>query len=124
MLKDLVRYFDSFVGKRTEEIGEVILIHNLLHQKLVDEKKACFEELLKIIPDSSRDLLYDLEDKTNYQAAFVNELMYRQGLLDGLNFRNVALNRHVKEDFTGDFKEGTDIKQYCIGDSPCGSYSE
>lgn len=66
--------------------------------------------MLKIIPDSSKDLLYDLEDKANYQAAFVNEFMYRQGLLDGLNFHNVSLNNHVKEEFVGDFKEGTDMK--------------
>ncbi len=34
MLKDLEHYFDCFVGKRTEEIGQVVLMKNLYTRSL------------------------------------------------------------------------------------------
>ncbi|MDF2922606.1 MAG: hypothetical protein K0R57_1520 [Paenibacillaceae bacterium] len=104
MLKDLNFYFDDFVGKRTEEIGQVILINNLYYKQLIDEKGCSFKALMKNIPNSYQALLFEFEDKANYQAAFANEFMYRQGLLDGLNLRHISLNSHEKEFFEGDFK--------------------
>lgn len=110
MLKELECYFDCFVGKRTEEIGQVILMKNLYYRKLVNGRRCSFEEMLKSIPDSCRELLFDFEDKVNYQVAFANEIIYRQGLLDGLNFRNTNLNNHVHEHFVGEFEEGNGIR--------------
>ncbi len=110
MLKELECYFDYFVGKRTEEIGQVILLKNLYYRKLVNSKRCSFEEMMRNIPDSCRELLFDFEDKVNYQAAFANEIIYRQGLLDGLNFRNITLSNHVQEHFVGEFEEGTGIR--------------
>ncbi|MDP4095585.1 hypothetical protein OIN60_02110 [Paenibacillus sp. P96] len=110
MLQELERYFDYFVGKRTEEIGQLILMRNLYYRKLVNSKRCSFEEMLKSIPDSCRELLFDFEEKVNYQATFANEIIYRQGLLDGLNFRNTTLNNHVQEHFVGEFEEGTRIR--------------
>lgn len=107
MLKELEFYFDYFVSKRTEEIGQVILMKNLFYRKLVEGKRNSFAELLKNIPESCQDLLYDFEDKENYQTAFANELMYRQGLLDGLHLRNTALDKHFQENFAGICEEGT-----------------
>ena len=109
MLQELERYFDYFVGKRTEEIARVILLKNLYYRNLMEGKRYTFEELLKNIPDPCQDMLYDFEDKENYQSAFAYEIMYRQGLLDGLNFRNTALNNHIQEYFVGNFEEGTGI---------------
>jgi len=54
--------------------------------------------------------LLDYEDKVNYQSAFENEIMYRQGLLDGLNYRNTIIKSHEEEQFVGEFKEGTGIR--------------
>ncbi|MFM9282333.1 hypothetical protein [Paenibacillus jiagnxiensis] len=102
LLQELEHYFDYFVGKRTEEIGQVILMKNLYYRRLVNSKRCSFEEMLKSIPDSCRELLFDFEDKANYQATFANEIIYRQGLLDGLNFRNTTLNNHVQVDFVGE----------------------
>ncbi|MNN74331.1 hypothetical protein D3C81_1905210 [compost metagenome] len=73
-------------------------------------KRCLFEEMLKNIPDSCQELLFDFEDKVNYQAAFANEIIYRQGLLDGLSFRNTTLNNHIQEHFVGEFEEVNSVK--------------
>ncbi|RED83159.1 hypothetical protein [Cohnella phaseoli] len=105
MLKDLEHYFDCFVGKRTEEIGQVVLMKNLYYKELVNTKRCSFQEMMRSIPDSCQELLFDFEDKANYQAAFANEIIYRQGFLDGLNLRNTTLINHVHEHFVGEFEE-------------------
>lgn len=109
MLKELEFYFDYFVSKRTEEVGRVILMNNLFYRKLAEGKRNSFAVLLKNIPESCQDWLYDFEDKENYQSAFANELMYRQGLVDGLNMLNIAINNHVEKNFVGIFEEDTGI---------------
>ena len=109
MLKELECYLDYCVGKRTEEIAQVILLKNSYYRNLMKGKRYAFDELLKNIPKSCKDLLFDLEEKEKNQAAFAYEIMYRQGLLDGLNFRNTALNNHIHEQYVGNYKEGTGI---------------
>ncbi|MNO22092.1 hypothetical protein D3C76_118690 [compost metagenome] len=110
MLRELESYFDDFVEKRTEEIAQVILMKNLYYRKVMKSKRCLFEEMLKNIPDSCQELLFDFEDKVNYQAAFANEIIYRQGLLDGLSFRNTTLNNHIQEHFVGEFEEVNSVK--------------
>lgn len=47
VLKELECYFDYFVGKRTEEIGQVILMKNLYYRELVNSKRSSFEEMIE-----------------------------------------------------------------------------
>lgn len=106
MLQDLEQYFDSFIAQRTEEIGVVIVKNNLCYKELTDSKRNSLDELIQSLSDTSREKVFHYEDQVNYQVAFVNEIMYRQGLLDGLNCRNTNIKKHLEAQFMGDFKEG------------------
>lgn len=110
MLQDLEQYFNSFIAKRTEEIGVEIVRNNLYYKELADCKRSSLDELIQSLSDTNREKVFNYEDQVNYQVAFVNEIMYRQGLLDGLNCRNTNIKKHVEAQFMGDFKEQNDIK--------------
>lgn len=103
MLLELDHYFQEFIAGRTEEIGQALLMKNNCYRRLSDEREKVMEELRRILPASHQGLLFELEDRFNYRMAFANELMYRQGLTDGLQMRQVSVEQHVASDFAGDY---------------------
>jgi hypothetical protein len=75
---------------RTDEIGSNVLMKHEAYQRLSEELKSCLHEILAYIPEDRRQLVLDYEEKEQAQMGLSVEIMYRQGLIDG-----VYLNRRL-----------------------------
>ncbi|MEX1028641.1 MAG: hypothetical protein WDZ91_01185 [Paenibacillaceae bacterium] len=90
MLKNVKSYLNDFVMVRTDEIGSNVLMKHAEYQELSEELKSKLHEILKYVPEDRRQLVFDYEEKEQAQMALSVEIMYRQGLIDG-----VYLNRRL-----------------------------
>lgn len=88
LIKDLKTYLCDFIALRTEEIGSNVLKQNAKYQELSKELQALFQEIFKVVPLEQHSILFAYEEKEQAQLALVVEMMYKQGLIDG-----VYLNR-------------------------------
>ena len=90
MLNNLNNYLKDFVMMRTDEIGSNVLAKHAEYQELSEALKSKLNEILKYVPEDRRHLVFDYEEKEQAQLALSVEIMYRQGLADG-----VYLNRRL-----------------------------
>ena len=88
LIKDLKTYLHDFIAMRTDEVGSNVLKQSAKYQKLSKELQALFQEFFQHIPQEQHSILFAYEEKEQAQLAFVVEMMYKQGLIDG-----VYLNR-------------------------------
>lgn len=84
MLKNLSTYMQEFIANRTDEIGRQVLMNHDEYRKLSNELREAIRALMMLLPEEGRQLVLSFEETENAQAALAGEIMYKQGLLDGL----------------------------------------
>ncbi|MGE6230715.1 hypothetical protein [Paenibacillus chitinolyticus] len=84
MLESVNYYLKSFIEKRTDELGQNVLMGHKDYQLLSESLKTKFNEVLEQASDEQRELLLKYEEEGQIQTALAIELMYKQGLMDGI----------------------------------------
>ncbi|TDF94408.1 hypothetical protein [Paenibacillus piri] len=90
MIKNLGTYLHDFIAMRTEEIGSNVLKQDAGYQELSKELQFLLKEIFKCVPIDRHPVIFAYEEKEQAQLALVVEIMYKQGLIDG-----VYLNRRL-----------------------------
>ncbi|GFZ86963.1 hypothetical protein GCM10008018_36370 [Paenibacillus marchantiophytorum] len=90
MIKSLRTYLYDFIAMRTEEIGNNVLKQDEGYRELSKELQSLLKEIFKCVPIDRHPTIFSYEEKEQAQLALAIEIMYRQGLIDG-----VFLNRRL-----------------------------
>ena len=88
MVKSLEDYYKEFIEVRSDEVCNFIWRSHDKYQELSQETMNKIAELLAQLPGGQKDLLYDYEEKKNEQIALMIELIYDQGVKDGICIKN------------------------------------
>ena len=88
MAKSLEDYYTEFIEARSDELSNFICRSNSRYQKLSHDTKNRINELLAKLHGGQKDLLYEYEEKKNEQIALMVELIYDQGLKDGIYIKS------------------------------------
>ena len=88
MVKSLEDYYKEFIKARSDEVSNFICRSNCRYQKLSNDIMNRINELLAKLPGGQKDLLYEYEEKKYEQIALMIELIYDQGLKDGIYIKN------------------------------------
>ena len=84
MVKPLEEYLNEFIIKRSDEACNFILNNNEKYKDLYQKTKCKIEQLLYGLPENMRKLFYEYEEKENQRIELMLEIIYYQGLEDGL----------------------------------------
>lgn len=84
MIKSWEDYYKEFVDMRSDEVCGFIFKTNDKYQELLKETINQMRKLSAQLSVGQKDLLYEYEEKKNEQIALMIELIYNQGLKDGL----------------------------------------
>jgi hypothetical protein len=80
--------FSNFVGTRVSEDLAELYLDNSKYIQLGVDIDSCSEEILSAVPEDSKSELRELLDKytgiNGLMSALVNEILYVQGLKDGI----------------------------------------
>ncbi|WP_432403859.1 hypothetical protein [Wukongibacter sp. M2B1] len=90
MLKTIDTYFDDFINERLLEISQEITNNNM---KVQDLRQDCFDlwdRIVDSLPKEDRKLIFKYEEKRNEEEKIYFEIIYRQGLNDGLKVGNIS----------------------------------
>lgn len=84
MVKSLEDYYKEFIEDRSDEICNFICRSHDKYQELSQDTMNRINELLAKLPGGQKDLLYEYEEKKNEKIALMIELIYDQGVKDGI----------------------------------------
>jgi hypothetical protein len=86
---DLEEYFNYLVIERCNEIYYKIISHNEEYQSLQAEIKSCFEELLRVLPESAQKEIVTetLSGTIGTLEMLLPRLTYKQILKDGFRLK-------------------------------------
>ena len=86
MLQPFNHYVKNCMEQRTDEIATKVFLTHRVYRKYAKELKNLFNEIVDAVPQDRRFLMFEYEEKEQAQLAVVMEIMYRQGLEDGVEF--------------------------------------
>lgn len=90
-VKDLDWYLKDFIGRRTDEVSNWVSVNHADYRELSKGVRSSLAQLFENLPTAKHHLIFEYEEKTNQQMVIIGEQLYRQGLMDGLAFRNRLL---------------------------------
>jgi len=90
MIRNLKTYLRDSIALRIDEIGSNVLNQHAEYQRLSKELQLILREIQKYVPPDQQQLVFTYEEKEQAQAALAVEIMYKQGLADG-----VYINRRL-----------------------------
>ena len=80
--------FEKFVDERTIDIGSNIVLKDPEYIRLVNEVDKIHFQIRDMLPDEFKHLIGQYEDICNLMQARAQDIMYEQGLKDGIEFKN------------------------------------
>jgi hypothetical protein len=90
MLKGHNQYFKGYIIDRTEEIGQEILVNNQRYRELNTEISEVQQALADNLSPQLQPLLGRYDNAEAEQDSVIIEIMYQQGLIDGLKLAKLA----------------------------------
>ncbi|WP_432662551.1 hypothetical protein R9X47_18690 [Wukongibacter baidiensis] len=100
MKKEIEAYFEDFIVDRAIEVEEQIVNNNIKILKLGEECATYFKKILHSLSEEDKDLLFQYEEKRNFREMQCFQILYRQGVIDGIkatNIFNETRNRHISK---------------------------
>jgi len=100
MVKNFCRLFVDFTKDRTTEIINDIAVNNRRFKELTMEVIEKLNDIKNSLPEGDIKILEELEDVRGKRETITFEIIYRQGLLDGIkagNVYNKLRNRDIKQ---------------------------
>ncbi|MCM3703268.1 hypothetical protein [Paenibacillus macerans] len=76
-------YLNELIELRTDEIGNGVSIQDEYRAKS-KRLQLLFNEMLQCLPKDKQSKLYQYEELQNERISKVYSIMYRQGLMDGI----------------------------------------
>jgi len=89
MLKRYSQLINDAISHRTGEAEMEILSHHPRFLELNDRKNAILKQIGQNLKPELQNLILELDDCHVEQETLAYELMYRQGVKDGFNFRRL-----------------------------------
>ncbi|MGZ7444069.1 hypothetical protein [Paenibacillus sp. TH7-28] len=84
MVVETIRsYLNELIELRTDEIGNGVSIQDEYRAKS-KRLQLLFNEMLQCLPKDKQSKLYQYEELQNERISKVYSIMYRQGLMDGI----------------------------------------
>jgi len=74
---------NSFITQRTNKIS-TSLNDDPVYFKCDKEEKEIIKQLYIFLPENYKHLISDLNDITNYKIAIEEEIIYKEGICDGI----------------------------------------
>lgn len=87
MAKPLEDYFNEFIIERSCEVSDYIFHNHKKYKTLAQETAEKISNLLALIPGKEKDMLNEYDEQKNKQNALMIELVYYQGLKDGISIK-------------------------------------
>jgi len=97
MFKQLEEYYTDFIIQRSDETCNYVLNTHAKYNELSKETQNIIGELLSKLPEDLKGLWQKYEEKENEQIELMFELIYQQGLKDGLYIRDRERRYNIKE---------------------------
>lgn len=88
MLKSFKETFGDFMLDRTIEIGDNVLMHNEEYKQIGNKADELFHQIKKLLPKKQQHLMLDLESYYNDKMTLSQDIIYEQGLKDGIEIKN------------------------------------
>lgn len=79
------------VCSRCVEIGSDMLLIDPKHIEISEKRTDIFNQLEELIPKEKRSLLIEFSDLFSGEAAVIEEIMYLQGLKDGMEMKDMLI---------------------------------
>jgi hypothetical protein len=89
MLKGFEGIVDSVIQERSVEIGSKVVLNNTEYVKSEKEMAELINKIKTIIPKGNEQLVDSLNELIAYQEGVLQEIIYKQGLQDGTNLKNI-----------------------------------
>lgn len=89
MLKGFDDIFNSVMRERIIEIGSKVVLNNTEYVKSEKEMAELINKIKTIIPKGNEQLVDSLNELIAYQEGVLQEIIYKQGLQDGTNLKNI-----------------------------------
>jgi hypothetical protein len=87
MLKPYSQILRHILSDRAGEIETNILAHDPKFRQLNSQIRGLLNQIQQNLPPGLQNLVLDLDDHLTEEEILAHELMYLQGVKDGLNFR-------------------------------------
>ena len=84
MLKTWLVIFKDFLNDRTTELYDHLILHDRKHARLAKESRHAMNQLTASLAPEQHELFLDYESAVNCLLNREDELIYQQGLIDGL----------------------------------------
>jgi len=89
MLKNFGQAFNDFISDRTTHIGDNVLIYEKEYIEMSDKLTLLYKSIKELLPDGSKHLIDEYECTANCQLVVTEEVVYQQGLKDGIELKNI-----------------------------------
>lgn len=89
MLKGFDDILNSVMRERTIEIGSKVVLNNSEYVQSEKEMAELINKIKTIIPKGNEQLVDSLNELIAYQEGVLQEIIYKQGLQDGTNLKNI-----------------------------------
>lgn len=89
MLNDFREAFNAMIQERTEEVGSKVLMENETYRKSGEDSDKLFRQIKDLLPDEFKPLIFELDRLMCYQQAIAEEVMYEQGIKDGIELKSI-----------------------------------
>ena len=87
MLDSFLDEFRMFISNRTIRINSSDVINNAQYINLSNKSNDLYHEIIKYLPYNRKYLLGEYEHTLNSMRAISDDLMYENGLIDGVKLR-------------------------------------
>jgi hypothetical protein len=87
MLKPWPILFNDFMNNRTTEIHDRLLLRDREHIRLAKESRRVMDRLIVSLNPEQHQLFLEYESAANDVKNWEDEVIYRQGLIDGIKLK-------------------------------------
>ncbi|WP_432661810.1 hypothetical protein R9X47_14690 [Wukongibacter baidiensis] len=100
MLKSIDSYLEDFIDDRLNDIGQQVIRNDKRVEVVRQECFSLWDRILESLPKEDRSLIFRYEEKRNEEELLHFQIIYKQGLADGLRIGNIS-NKIRNKDIAG-----------------------
>lgn len=90
MLQNLDSYFDELIVDRVNDIAIQVMRENDEVKKLKKNSINLLNKIMEILSEKDKNMVFRYEEKRNEEELLNFQIIYKQGLADGLKIGNIS----------------------------------